>query len=302
MRKDEVFMDKKKTGNLIRDARTKKNYTQVELGDLLGVSNKAVSRWENGESFPDVGILEELAAVLDVRIEDIVTGNAEGNKDAVVNEVVRIAKLQQREVKREIKRTVVRIGSWIAAIICSFISGCFALGRKGSFFSDGESYVILMSLSFVLTLVGCALQNETDKKVSHKFCKGMKIIALLSFLWSIVLTWCVFLMIVNGHTPFGMKLSSVGPFVNWQLIGLFTLNLLLYVLEIYRYERCGEAIHWGCFLSIATMYATVLYGDLLHRLDSIGWGLIESLALGTAVVLATTGISLGVAKIWKARK
>ena len=31
------------------------NYKQSELGDLLGVSNKAVSRWENGESFPDVG-------------------------------------------------------------------------------------------------------------------------------------------------------------------------------------------------------------------------------------------------------
>ena len=43
-------MDKKKTGKLIRDARTKKNYTQSELGDLLGVSNKAVSPWENGGS------------------------------------------------------------------------------------------------------------------------------------------------------------------------------------------------------------------------------------------------------------
>ena len=41
-------MDKKKTGSLIREARVKKNYTQSELGNLLGVSNKAVSRWENG--------------------------------------------------------------------------------------------------------------------------------------------------------------------------------------------------------------------------------------------------------------
>ena len=56
-------MDKKKTGILIREARTAKNYTQSELGDLLGVSNKAVSRWENGESFPDIGILENLSEV-----------------------------------------------------------------------------------------------------------------------------------------------------------------------------------------------------------------------------------------------
>ena len=49
-------MDKKKTGTLIREARIRKNYTQSELGDLIGVSNKAVSRWENGEMFPDIGV------------------------------------------------------------------------------------------------------------------------------------------------------------------------------------------------------------------------------------------------------
>ncbi len=43
-------MDKKRTGELIKNARMRKNYTQTELGDLVGVSNKAVSRWENGGS------------------------------------------------------------------------------------------------------------------------------------------------------------------------------------------------------------------------------------------------------------
>ena len=43
-------MDKKKTGNLIREARQLKNYSQSELGRMLGVTNKAVSRWENGVS------------------------------------------------------------------------------------------------------------------------------------------------------------------------------------------------------------------------------------------------------------
>jgi hypothetical protein len=46
-----------------------------------------------GESFPDVGILENLAAVLDIRIQDIVTGDTEVNNDGVVDEVLRIAKL-----------------------------------------------------------------------------------------------------------------------------------------------------------------------------------------------------------------
>lgn len=41
-------MDKQKTGNMIREARQNKNYTQSELGEMLGVTNKAISRWENG--------------------------------------------------------------------------------------------------------------------------------------------------------------------------------------------------------------------------------------------------------------
>lgn len=45
-----IPMDKKRTGELIKNARMRKNYTQTELGDLVGVSNKAVSRWENGGS------------------------------------------------------------------------------------------------------------------------------------------------------------------------------------------------------------------------------------------------------------
>jgi hypothetical protein len=155
-----------------------------------------------------------------------------------------------------------------------------------------------MFFSFVLLLCACAWQNETDKKEMTKFCKYSKIVALFSFLCSIVLTWCVFIMVINGHIPFGIGLSSVGPFINWQLIGLFTLNLVMNVLEIYRYERCDEAIHWGWFISIATRYLTVLYGDLLHRMDSVQ-GVMESLMLRTVVVVFVAGISLIVAKILK---
>ena len=75
-------MDKKKTGSLIKEARINKNYTQSELGDLLGVTNKAVSRWENGDSFPDVGVLENLSAILDLRIQNIVTGETEKKDEA----------------------------------------------------------------------------------------------------------------------------------------------------------------------------------------------------------------------------
>lgn len=61
-------MDKAKSGKLIKEARMQKNYTQSELGNLLGVSNKAVSRWETGES--------------------IITGDKTGDKEEKDNSVV----------------------------------------------------------------------------------------------------------------------------------------------------------------------------------------------------------------------
>lgn len=59
-------MDKEKTGILIKEMRIKKGMTQKQLADTVGVSNKAVSRWETGNSFPDVALLDKLAEALDI--------------------------------------------------------------------------------------------------------------------------------------------------------------------------------------------------------------------------------------------
>ena len=91
-------MDKIKTGELIKNKRIEKGYTQLELGDLLGVSNKAVSRWENGDSFPDIGVLESLSSLLDLKIQDLVTGEiTESDSETSLTELVRMAKLQKRQ-------------------------------------------------------------------------------------------------------------------------------------------------------------------------------------------------------------
>lgn len=242
-------MDKKKTGNLIKEARVKKNYTQSELGDLLGVSNKAVSRWENGNSFPDVGILENLATVLDVRIQDIIVGDTGKQDDSVVTEVVRSVKLQQKKKKRKLISDSVLV----VAILCCIISGYLSLGNNSIVFAKDSImvYVILMIVSFALMLVGCQARIETNKNDTDKFCKCTKIVSVVSLLWCMLMTWCVCLIVINGYLPFGIELLSIGPFINWQLIALFILNLAITALELYRYEKEDEAIHWGWFISSA---------------------------------------------------
>ena len=65
------MMDNKKIGATIAQLRTGKKMTQAELGERLGVSFQAVSKWERGETLPDVSALPLLADVLDTTIDYI---------------------------------------------------------------------------------------------------------------------------------------------------------------------------------------------------------------------------------------
>lgn len=61
-------------GNRIAKFRKENNMTQEELANLLGVSSQAVSKWENDASCPDISLLPQLSKVLDVTIDELLTG------------------------------------------------------------------------------------------------------------------------------------------------------------------------------------------------------------------------------------
>ena len=67
-------MNAKQTGNLINLLRTEKNLTQKQLAEMINVSDKAVSKWERGDGFPDVSIIPILANALEVDVESIMNG------------------------------------------------------------------------------------------------------------------------------------------------------------------------------------------------------------------------------------
>ena len=67
-------MDQKKIGLFIKHKRIEKGLTQSELANLLNVTDKAISNYENGRRIPDVSILKELSNILDVSINEILNG------------------------------------------------------------------------------------------------------------------------------------------------------------------------------------------------------------------------------------
>ena len=67
-------MNQEKIGKFIKDRRLELKMTQKDLADKLGISDRAISKWENGRGVPDVSLLSDLSKVLDVTINDLLSG------------------------------------------------------------------------------------------------------------------------------------------------------------------------------------------------------------------------------------
>lgn len=66
--------DNRSIGGFIASSRREKQLTQAQLGDILGVTSKAVSKWETGRSLPDVTIMEKLCETLGITISELLSG------------------------------------------------------------------------------------------------------------------------------------------------------------------------------------------------------------------------------------
>ena len=73
-------MNMYKFGNYICKLREEKNLTQAELAKQLDVSDKSISKWENGQAFPRIETFEKLAVALDTTVEDIFSASKDGIK------------------------------------------------------------------------------------------------------------------------------------------------------------------------------------------------------------------------------
>ena len=72
-------MDNVKIGRLIYKLRKEKNLTQLQLAQLMNISDKAVSKWERGLGCPEVSLLPELSKIFDVDIEKLLSGELDVN-------------------------------------------------------------------------------------------------------------------------------------------------------------------------------------------------------------------------------
>jgi len=107
-------MNQEKIGKFITTCRKEKNLTQEELAEKLNVSNKSVSRWENGKNMPDYSVLNDLCNILDININELLSGEKDNketieNLDMILKEYYKMKKQKERLKKIIIIGTVVTI-------------------------------------------------------------------------------------------------------------------------------------------------------------------------------------------------
>ena len=76
-------MDQEKIGKFIANLRKEKHLTQAELANKLGITDRAISHWENGRSMPDVSIFEKLCEILGISVNELISGE-KISKDKII--------------------------------------------------------------------------------------------------------------------------------------------------------------------------------------------------------------------------
>lgn len=99
------MIDQIKIGGFLRELRKEKELTQEQLAEKFGVSSRSVSRWENGNTMPELGILVELAEYYEVDIKEIIDGERKSESMKKEEETLRkVADYVEIEKKLVVKR------------------------------------------------------------------------------------------------------------------------------------------------------------------------------------------------------
>ena len=86
------MIDVKKVGLFIAECRKSKNWTQKQLGEKLGVTDRAVSKWETGSSLPDICLIEDICKLFDLQVSELLAGR----------------KIEEEDYKKETEQMLIR--------------------------------------------------------------------------------------------------------------------------------------------------------------------------------------------------
>lgn len=152
-------MDQIKIGKFIAEERKLKKYTQRELADKLGISDKTISKWERGNGFPDVSLLLPLCNELEITVNELLSGErlqeVDYKKKAEDN-MVNLVKEAQESKKKIIMSALVAAFAVVAAVPLFVVSGAIEMQT----WARALFIVIGMLVVIVGIIIACILDRD----------------------------------------------------------------------------------------------------------------------------------------------
>ena len=146
-------MNQTTIGSYIAQKRRAQNLTQEQLAEKLGVSNKAISKWENGKCMPDYSIIQTLCKALHVTLPELMDGEDAADSSVRIYDDAQILDLLRRTQELERQKGILY---GLVLIILGIACGAMSKTTGGTDVQDFISGV-LMGLSVAEILVGIAM-------------------------------------------------------------------------------------------------------------------------------------------------
>jgi len=161
-------MDYNKIGNFIMTERKAKKLTQAKLAEKLFVSEKTVSKWENGKGIPDTNSLPKLCEILGVSLNELLNGEkliTENNNQKKEQLLLDMAK------ELEIKNKTIWISMWVIMIV-SIIALLAGIFLTAFFIPEGIWQLVLVLGLCIVFLIPCFYALKLEVSVGAYKCKN----------------------------------------------------------------------------------------------------------------------------------
>ena len=175
-------MDQVKIGKFIAECRKKNSLTQMQLAEMLNITDRAVSKWECGKALPDSSIMLELCEILKISVTDLLSGEVVSMDN--YNEKAEQKLIEMVKQKEEADKNLLLMEVILGVLLFSVF---FALAMVASFVQmDDWMRILLILLGLVPFLVAVPFLLKIEQsagyyecaKCSHKYVPEFKSVSL----------------------------------------------------------------------------------------------------------------------------
>jgi len=160
-------MDQIKIGSFIAECRKRENLTQMQLAEKLGITDRAISKWENGRAMPDSSIMIELCEILKISVNDLLCGEVvtmENYNKELEKRLLEMVKQKEESDKRLLAlEWVVCILSMIVLLVPIYIASYLQM-------EDWQRIVLCFS-GFVPCFIGFFVALKIEQVAGYYECK-----------------------------------------------------------------------------------------------------------------------------------